>query len=195
MKYFFAFCCLLATATAFSQQEFKPAAQYKYFGLHGAGLLLGSSQQSLSLLTTNGITKNDWYAGITTGTDWYGLRSVPVLASLHKAFGKNKNQPFVYGNAGLSCPWEKPYSHERNSLSSAHYRNSFMGEVGAGYFISLRNKTALSLSVGYSYKTVRLKGTYSNIIYDYSGIYSYYSTDFENTYHYRRIAIRLGIKI
>ena len=196
MKYIFCLCLGCIYTVAFSQDT-THANKWRYFGLHGAGLVAGSSQQSLSLLTTNGVAKNNWYAGLATGIDWYGVRSIPVLASLHKAFGKSKNQPFVYGNAGLSFPWENPgrFRYNSYSLSEENYRNSFMGELGVGYFISLKNKTALSLSVGYSYKTVKLKGKYTNYIYTFDGPSSYYSSDFEDINHYRRIAIRLGIKI
>lgn len=194
MKYIFClcFCCICTIAFA---QDTAHSTKWRYFGLHSAGLLVGSSQQSLSLLTTNGLTKNNWYAGLATGIDWYGVRSIPVLASLHKAFGKRKNQPFVYGNAGLSCPWEKPKYYDNYLLTSANYRNGFMGEIGVGQFIALKNKTVLSLSAGYSYKTVMLKGAYANYVYTFIGPASYYTTNFENTNQYRRLVIRLGIKI
>lgn len=189
MKTLLLFYFLIVSFGAFSQDT-THHHKWKYFGLHQVGLLAGSSQNALGLLTTNGISKGNWFGGIGTGIDWYGTRSIPLLASVYKAFGQSRNQPFVYGSAGMSFGWAKD---QANTYYSHNYKNGFASEAGLGYFIYLKNKTAITLSAGYSYKQVKAEEKYLRIV-DFPPYNSDYITS-TYKYNYRRIAIRLGIKI
>lgn len=165
--------------------------KWEYFGLHQAGMVAGSNAEKLSILTTNGLQKGNWHAGISTGIDWYGIRSIPLLASVYKTFGTNKHQPFVYGSAGVGFAWREDIV---NRFYSYEYKNGFAGEVGLGYFFNLKNKTAFTLAAGFSYKqmgvTEKRLGLSDATIYSYAN-----TTEWRYNYYYRRIAIRLGIKI
>lgn len=177
--------CLLLSAVSGSAQDTIKPKKLQYFGLHQVGLLAGSSMEKAGILTTNGVRFGNWYTGISTGIDWYGIRSIPLLADVHKAFGKGRHQPFVYGNAGVGFGWQTaPYVYG-SMLGAPNYQTGFMGEMGGGYFISLKNRTALTLSAGYSYKETGYKLLYNNPRIPDSHV----------KYYYRRIAIRIGIKI
>ena len=191
MKNYFLSLLLFTVGTTYAQDTIH-SKKLQYFGLHQAGLLAGSSSEKLSLLTTNGIRKGNWYGGISTGVDWYGIRSIPLLAGVHKAFGQSRHQPFIYGNAGVEFAWMEDYDLGfRFGSNSFDYRNGVSAEAGVGYFVNLKNKTALSLSAGFSYKEMGMKETITQVgvepLFD-DNIYRY-------KFYYRRIAIRIGLKI
>lgn len=183
--------CLLLAYTIVFAQDTTHNKKLKYFGLHQIGLLAGSSSEKVDVLTTNGVHKGNWYAGISTGIDWYGIRSIPLLAGVHKAFGKSRHQPFIYGNAGIAFVWEDDY---RVSFGSGFYdydfKNGFASEAGVGYFVNLKNQTALSLSAGFSYKEMSLHETQS-----IGGFTGNIILNHDYKYYYRRIAIKIGLKI
>ncbi len=190
MKFFLILLLNTITIIAAAQKQTK-VDTWQYFGLHQAGLLVGNTTEKGSVLTTNCIAKKNWYTGISTGVDWYGLRTIPLLLSVHKAFGSNRHQPFAYGNAGMGFVWENNFS---NRSYSYQYKNGFAGEAGLGYFINLKNKTALSVSAGYSYKQVGMNEK-SLFVTDATPFGNFATNEYHYRYHYRRIAIRLGIKI
>jgi hypothetical protein len=183
--------CLLCVVFGAASQDTVHTQKWHYFGLHQFGALSGSSGDRLQVLTTNGINKGNWYTGISTGIDWYGVRSIPVLASLNKAFGHSRNQPFVYGNAGINLPWAQ---ESNNFYYSYRYKGGFMAEAGLGYFITLKNKTAFTFSAGYSYKGVKAGDKYM-AIYNFPPYNDPEYSGSSYKFNYRRIAIRLGIKI
>ena len=187
MRYVFLLYLSFTYTTGFAQDT-AHNKKLQYFGLHQVGLLTGSSTEKFGILTTNGVRFGNWYAGISTGIDWYGIRSIPLLTSVHKAFGKGRNQPFVYGNVGVGFPWQSDYEEGQIRYD---YKKGFVAEAGIGYFINLKNKTALSLSAGFSYKELGLDESVLIIPIIPPSFYKYYY----EKYYYRRLAIRLGIKI
>ncbi len=184
--------CLLLTCNFLFAQDTAVKKGVHYFGLHQVVLLAGSSGEKIGVLTTNGIRKNNWYAGISTGIDWYGIRSIPLLVGVHKAFGKSRHQPFLYGNTGIEFVWMDDYKTGARFETDAYdYRNGFSAEGGIGYFIHLKNNTALSLSAGFSYKAMGIKETTTQV-----GVDPFLNNNISNyKFYYRRIAIRIGLKI
>lgn len=191
MKIYFLSLLLLIVNTIYAQDR-TDLKKSQYFGLHQVGLQAGSSSEKMNVLTTNGIRKGNWYGGISTGIDWYGIRSIPLLAGIHKAFGQNRHQPFIYGNAGIEFAWMEDYDVRFGFGSQAYdYRNGLSAEGGVGYFINLKNKTALSLSAGFSYKQMGIKETFSQV-----GVEPFLDTNiYDYRFYYRRIALRIGLKI
>jgi hypothetical protein len=190
MKIYFILLLLFLANISYAQDTTQKK-KLQYFGIHQVSLLAGSSGEKIGVLTTNGVRFGNWHTGISTGIDWYGIRSFPLLASVHKAFGKAQHQPFIYGSAGIEFPWMEDYTVSfGNGQTTYDFRNGKSGEAGVGYFINLKNKTALSLSAGFSYKEMQMHeeggigGFAGNI-----PVNRYYK------YYYRRIAIRVGIKI
>ena len=191
MKNSFLFVLLLIASTMHAQDT-THSNKLQYFGLHQVSLMAGSSSEKMTVLTTNGIRKGNWYGGMSTGIDWYGIRSFPLLAGIYKAFGQSRHQPFIYGNAGIEFPWMEDYDVRfRFGSNTYDYRNGFSTEGGVGYFINLKNKTALALSAGFSYKQMGMKETITQV-----GVDPFFDTNIYNyKFYYRRIAIRIGIKI
>lgn len=187
------FTCLLTAVISGIAQDTIHKGKLQYFGLHQASLLAGSSSEKMSVLTTNGIRNGNWYGGISTGIDWYGIRSIPLLASIHKAFSQGRHQPFIYGNAGIEFPWMEDYElvSRFGMINSYNYKTGFSSEGGIGYFINLKNKTALSLSAGFSYKQMNVQETVNQV-----GVEPFLNTNiYDYKIYYRRIAIRIGVKI
>lgn len=184
---------LLFAINTFAQKSTPP--NWNYFGLFGAGLLEGSSPDATTVFTTQGIRKGNWYTGVSSGVDFYGIRSIPVMASLYKTFGKHRSQPLVYGSIGKHFANEKaPLNNGWNALGKSSYSGGFAGELGIGYSLSSPAKHGgIMVSVGYSYKVMKWNASYPEPAYDYRGRYN--TLSFENTYHYERIAFRVGIKI
>ena len=152
--------CLLLTCNTLFAQDTAVKKGVQYFGLHQVGLLAGSSSEKTGVLPTNGILWNNWYDGISAGIDWYGILSIPLLVSGHKAFGKSRHQPFLYGTTGIEFAWMEDYKTGFRFETDAYdYRNGISTEGGIGYFIHLKNNTALSLSAGFSYKAMGIKET------------------------------------
>jgi hypothetical protein len=180
--------------TGFSQQMADSSGKWQYMGLFEGGWMKGSSDEALGFLTTYAAGKNNWYPGISIGLDWYGIRSIPVMASLHKALGKSNNQPFVYGSAGISLPWQQaPTVYENYPLATAKYHSGFIGAAGLGCWLKWKEGKAVSISAGYSYKTARLAGTYSSPFRRYPTDYSV--PGFETKYRFQRLFVRLGLRL
>jgi hypothetical protein len=180
--------------TGFSQQVADSSSKWQYMGLFEAGWMDGSSDEAFGLLTTYAVGKNNWYPGISIGIDWYGIRSVPLMASVHRAFGVGNNQPFLFGGAGISLPWQQaPAVYENYPLATAKYRSGFIGEAGVGCWLKWKKDKAVSISAGYSYKTARLYGTYSSSVRRYPNDYSV--PGFETKYRFQRLFVRLGFRL
>ncbi|MEO7309866.1 MAG: hypothetical protein ABIX01_05690 [Chitinophagaceae bacterium] len=151
------------------------------------GILAGGSGQGAAVQTTNGICYKHWNAGIGTGIDWYGVRSIPLVADIRRSFTNKKCKPFVYGNAGVNFPWENGYGYNVGFSSvETTYKNGFCGEMGLGYKVSLKNHAAIVVSAGFSYKEIKGEQISS------SGIPGFEKTTSLYDYYYRRIAIRMG---
>ncbi|MES2774454.1 MAG: hypothetical protein V4722_09730 [Bacteroidota bacterium] len=152
------------------------------------GILVGGGGEGATVQTINGVRYKSWNFGIGTGIDWYGVRSIPLVADVRRSFTNKKFKPFVYGNGGINFPWATgdSYSIGFSSIETA-YKNAFYGEFGLGYKVSLKNQTAITMSAGFSYKEIKVEQTNTNIgIPGFSKTYSSYE------YYYRRIAIRMG---
>ena len=160
-----------------------------FSSINSLGLLVGSSGQGAAVQTTNGIGYKSWNFGIGTGIDWYGVRSIPLVADVRHSFTNNKNKPFVYANGGINFPWQDGYGYSIGfSTVEVKYKNAFCGEMGLGYKVALKNQTAVVLSAGFSYKEIKVEQTDSNNGF----IPGTGKTTSSYEYYYRRIAIRIG---
>ena len=158
-----------------------------FSSINSIGLLSGSSGDNFTVQTINGVRCNQWNIGVGTGLDWYGIRTIPLVADVRRYFTKNKNQPFLYANGGISFVWAKTLPETLYYTNKVDYKRSFCGEVGLGYKVALKNATSLALSAGYSYKKISFDQYY------YAGIRG---TELKETYsyNYRRIALRIGLQ-
>ena len=170
-----------------SQQNEKPT----FSSINSIGFVSGSTGDNFIVQTINGIKYKKWNVGIGTGIDWYGVRSVPLVLDARRNFTHHRHQPFIYANGGFSFTWANGSLAPSYYSTKIDYKNTYCYETGAGYNIAFKNKTALVLSVGYSYKLASFD-QYYNVIYDIgSG-----NVNLKNTYdyNYRRIAVRVGLQ-
>src|ERR1700730_9491831 len=90
-------------------QETAAEKKWKFHSVNQAGLLQGESVKAFHLQSVNGFQRNNLFAGLGVGLDYYQYKSVPLFAEVIKYFGKTKNQFFVYANAGVNFVWEKKH--------------------------------------------------------------------------------------
>jgi fluoride ion exporter CrcB/FEX len=184
----------IATAVS-AQKNSKP--KWKYSGLVNAGVVGGSSTVTYTVQTVQGIQKNNWFMGIGAGYDDYGMPGIPLVLHGQKAFTQMRAKPFVYAQTGIQFPVKKGQWDEKawNGQSFYSLSNGFIGELGAGYLVGLgkSKKTAVFFSTGYSYKFC--KADY--YMYGWNDFPPYgdlfYSTE-KQSYHYRRIAVKVGFQ-
>lgn len=160
-----------------------------FHSINQFGVTTGSSGESFSVQTINGIKYKQYSAGVGIGLDWYSTRTVPIFIDVRREFGQQAHKPFVYANLGASRAWWKGNISE-NSTSKIENHTRACWEAGAGYNIHLKNKTALVLSVGYSFKQVSYSQPYVNT---FNNTWLPYTSLNRYDYYYKRIAIRAGI--
>lgn len=161
-----------------------------FTSINQVGLLTGSAGRAASIETINGITLEKWFAGIGTGIDYYGTRSIPLFVDVRRALTTKAKSPFVYADAGMNFPWIS----DKQKLNRPYTGTSSTGiyfDAGAGFRFKLKNSSALALSAGYSYKEVNDK-TDLMTIWSWptpEKNYEYYK------YQYRRIVVKLALEL
>jgi hypothetical protein len=179
---------LLANA-GFSQASKKPKCSFS--SVTQFGILSGSQRDAFLIQTINGIVSKNWAAGIGVGIDNYSERSVPFFIDIRKKFGNNANAPFVYADGGINFGWLNFIQRSNRSLPK-YKQPSWYYDAGIGWRISLKNKSAILMSAGYTLK--QLKGERTNFNGPIIGGQRTQSREhFENTY--RRLAIKIGIQL
>ena len=79
---------LFSTALAkyVKAQETPLLVSHHFTSINKAGLLTGSAGQAANIQTINGLTWSKWFAGVGTGIDYYGTRSIPLFVDLRRNF-------------------------------------------------------------------------------------------------------------
>jgi hypothetical protein len=191
MKIRLIFYILLSTAIAkyVAAQELPSHVSHHFTSINQAGLLTGSAGQAANIQTINGLTWSKWFAGVGTGIDYYGTRSIPLFVDLRRNFNTKAKGVFVYADGGINFPWIS----DGQKLSRPYTGTSSKGvylDAGAGLRFKLKNSSALLLSSGYSYKQVNNKTDLMTIMIwpTPEKTYEYYK------YEYRRIVMKLGLE-
>jgi hypothetical protein len=132
-------------------------AQYKVRGRFELGMAKGSAEYNVQVLGGVQLQKNNFSVGLSTGFDGYRLSSVPVMISAVNTFGKKKNLPFLFINAGynIASVTDKQKFAHFDAVATPKYKNGYIGETGVGYSLKLKDERALNFSFGYSLKTLR----------------------------------------
>lgn len=119
-----------------------------------AGILEGSAGKTYGQLQLiNGIEKDKWFYGLGFGIDYYGSkRSIPIFVDARINLLARKNTPFIYADGGYNVSWLR--DDEKLFFMGTNYkaRGGLFYETGVGYKIILKNKVAMGLSAGYSFK-------------------------------------------
>ncbi|HEY4967411.1 MAG TPA: hypothetical protein VII28_13495 [Puia sp.] len=135
------------------------------------GLLEGQTGSAFLLQTINGACYKSWFAGVGLGLDYYRVRTIPLFIDIRKEFGKSSGKLFVYVDGGISFGWATDMQ-KTGYLLNDQFQNGFYDDVGLGYKTAVGKKSALLISLGYSYKKVN--ESYSSPYY-YTP--NYYFTD------------------
>lgn len=123
-----------------------------------AGLLNGSKGSSLMLQGITGFSKNNTFAGLGVGLDYYRFRSIPLFIDLRHEFGKGNRHFLLYGDLGYHVDWLTEKNENEpffNSLSN--YNGGIYYDAGIGYQVRFKSANAFLLSAGYSYKKMENK--------------------------------------
>ena len=147
-------CTLFFLPVIAQQKNIKPQP-YKFFSSVQAGILDGQAKKTAGQIQLlSGIQKNAWLAGIGVGIDYYsGKRSIPLFIDVKNILLKTSYSPFVYASGGYNFSWLR--DDEKISgwnIASSKQKGGVFYEIGLGYRFPLKNKMALGISAGYSYK-------------------------------------------
>jgi hypothetical protein len=96
------------------------------------------------------------------GLDYYRVRTIPVFIDIRKEFGKNSGKFFIYTDGGVSYAWATD-AQKSSYLMNDQFHNGFYTDMGLGYKSVIAKKSALLISLGYSYKEIN--ETYSSYYY------------------------------
>jgi hypothetical protein len=158
MKYFFLVLLMPVALVSFGQ---KKNAAYKFHSINNISLVNGDNGVSAGLQSINGFQKDNLFAGIGLGLDYYRYRTVPLFADLRYEFGKTKNKFFAYADVGVNLEWVEEnyyvgpiFIWEGSSISS-EFHNGAYTDLGLGYMIGTKKGGGLVLSLGHSYKSLK----------------------------------------
>lgn len=193
MKTVFLMAGLLLTTICVLAQTNKKTNFY----LHPqVALLNGDQSVSGQIQVSGGIEKNAFSIGIGAAIDYYKIRTVPLFADLRAAFGKDR-AIFSYLNVGSNIAWalESQYNNYwvmgRNSKSS--FSNGVYTDIGIGYSFRKGKKNSLTMSIGYSMKTI--SESHLETVYRDFPPYVTESHERKMDFTFNRIALRLGMKL
>ena len=152
MRLFLFFITMIA-AIATAQAQSKP----RYTAIIEARVLKGGSDNSNTILFTNGIRYKNAMAGVGVGIDNYLFRSVPLFVRVRKSFGNHILQPFISASAGINI--SHPTSGQKSSYffsDSARFKNCFIADVSTGVSVKIYKQLRGFISAGFSYKTTKV---------------------------------------
>lgn len=153
MKQILLVIAVLASAAAIGQQ--KP----RYAGSFEIGMVNGAAETDGYLQTSHGVQYQNWFAGLSTGIDYYRFRTVPVLFELKRQFASGSTRPFISVAAGTSLPWlmAKEKQVHWNWWQPADTSDYFKGlamEASAGVILKAKSKPSFVILAGWSRKNL-----------------------------------------
>lgn len=171
-------CCLVASIQAQSDTA-AGAIKSNSFGftsINQVGIAAGENDNGILLQTINGLRYKTWFLGVGVGLDTYNAKTIPLFADIRKSLLAKPSTPFLYADGGIQFSAEK--KHNKDDFGSKDYDPGLFYDVGAGYYFGLKNKNALLMSVGYSFKRLD---------------YIYYTANYK--YKLNRFSFKVGYRI
>lgn len=136
-KIFFVFSILFYCGIC-KAQKIKRTSFNSY---NAVGLIIGQSENSMSLETVNGITLGNWFAGAGFAYDAYRYKTIPVFIDIKYHFANNKDW-FVQTDVGYNIP-AIVKSAEDKLFYSVQYTGGIFLQSGVGYlFLHKKNYNA-----------------------------------------------------
>jgi hypothetical protein len=182
---FFAFLLIGFTSNA---QEKKPQRKFQYKSIAQVGLLTGSTTESATLQLISGVKMNRLFTGVGTGLDFYMYRGIPLFADVRYDLLKKNGTLFAYADGGVHFPWVRGDVKEDNQT----YYPGFYSDAGFGYQFKSKTSTAFLLSIGYSYKHVKLKGENNFWIEPWPPTPRNFIE--ERNFYLNRLSVKLGVQ-
>lgn len=174
-----AILCSLAVSGMAQSDTASKAKKSRAFGfgsINQFGFATGENDNGLMLQTINGLRYKTWFLGVGVGLDTYSAKTVPLFLDIRKSLLAKPSTPFLYADGGIQFSAEK--KHNKDDYASKDYDPGLYYDVGAGYCMELKNKNALLMSLGYSFKGLD---------------YTYYAANYK--YKLNRFSFKLGYKI
>ena len=190
LKYFFLSILFSLSIFSFAQKKVNAC---KFHSINSLVLLNGDNEVSAGLQSVNGFQKENWFAGVGVGLDYYIHRSIPLFADIRYEFGKSKNKFFAYADGGINFQWAQEHYYEgpifiwEGFNRSGDFHNGVYTDAGLGYIVGMKKGGGLVLSLGYSHKTLKRTDTYQ----DWRT--QEWLTDMYR-YKFNRIALKVGWK-
>ena len=186
------FVVLPVVLTAQSKRQ---GEKIHYTSSYLLGIIAGKAYTTFSAQIIQGIRYKNFQTGVGVALDPYGFRTVPLFYHLNYTMYPQKNSVYVYGDAGVSIPWNNgalPEKYDNAAHDDWHKLFAgFYGEASVGYNILLNKKgNAITINAGYSYK--RLK--YDENVYIWNGFETVQQKD-HYIFDYRRLVFRLGFSL
>lgn len=105
-----------------------------------AGVLAGQSSPAFEFHTINGLSLNNWFAGVGLGYDRYRIKSYPVYLALRREWGGPRHS-FLLGVDG--------------GRNLSEFEPGWYARPGIGWAVKIPAlKSAFMMDLGYSYKQV-----------------------------------------
>ncbi|MEJ0080289.1 MAG: hypothetical protein WDM78_04865 [Puia sp.] len=184
---------LVLLCTCGSAQQKIPANSWHFQSIANVGLLEGQTGSAFQLQTINGARYKSWFTGIGLGLDFYRFRTIPLFLDIRKEFGSGSNKFFIYADGGISFAWVTDME-KTDYWPDEQFHSGFYNDLGLGYKTSIGKKSALLISLGYSYKKVN--ETYASYnTYNPGLIYSEpgpLNSKEQINYSLNRLSIKLG---
>jgi len=171
-------CGLGVSSLAQSDAAAKPEkiSSIGFTSINQFGIATGEHDNGLLLQTINGLRYKTWFLGVGVGLDTYRAKTVPLFVDIRKSLSAKGSTPFLYADGGIQFSAEKKYN--KDDYASKDYDPGLYYDVGAGYYMGLKNKKALLISLGYSFKDLE---------------YTYFAATYK--YKLNRFSIKVGYKI
>src|SRR3954453_20975333 len=128
-----------------------------YTGSYQLGIIAGKAYTTFNAQVIQGIRYKNFQTGIGVAFDPYGFRTIPLFGHLSYVRHPQKSSVYVYGDAGISIPWNNgslPEKYDNSTHDDWHKLFAgFYAEGGVGYNLLFNKKrNAVTLNAGYSFK-------------------------------------------
>jgi hypothetical protein len=157
-------CCLAVTTGAQSPEKApvtKKNCSCGFSSINQFGITTGENNNSVLLQSINGFRYKTWFIGVGVGLDTYYAKTVPLFLDLRKNLFLKPTTPFLYVDGGLQVMGEK--RTQKGDWLTKKYDPGPYYDMGVGYQIGLRNKSAILMSAGYSLKHLSYEN-YSEVV-------------------------------
>jgi hypothetical protein len=148
-KIFFSVGLVLITVGLYAQTAKKK--QQVFHSFNSLQVLVGKTNNSVSIHSVNGLQWNKFFAGAGIGFDYYYHTSVPLFLELRHDITKAERKFQLYINGGLHVPFGNTNKIDRGKTGD--FKPGRLLAAGFDYFIPLK-KDAVVLGLAWSQKKV-----------------------------------------